>query len=102
MKIKAEVRPIDISKLRLGDDIEIELISDKETKRIVVRVESFIKEDERCASCGITLKQAFEWNKRLYCLDCQKNKREASSLAKRGKRHNKAFGGFITIGKGKL
>jgi len=106
MIAKSRASSKDMTSLRVGDEIELELYhyQDNNKKlRVMVKVTSFIKEPVKCGGCGIILKgKAYEFNKRLYCNDCFLLRKEESSKRQMGHpRYGNEFGGTVTIGKGR-
>lgn len=72
--------------LRISDQFELYLTSPKGTKRLIINIENLITHEKVCHRCAkpFGTNKRYEFNRREYCYDCYKIKREEHRKAKSG------------------
>ncbi len=97
MVIKSELTPRKLSLIKIGDSLELHIIdTNNKLVKLSIKVMSFIKDREKCMSCGCFDDNLTEYISRKYCSDCLKREQERRSRMQTGKPARKnAFGGTM-------
>lgn len=74
MIIRSKLTKGQIESLKQGDTHELFICDANNNNKVVkllIKLESFIKEKQKCSGCGIILKGKFyEWDSKKWCLEC--------------------------------
>ena len=96
MIIRSKLTKGKIASIKIGDNLELHLSDSKKVVKLNIKIMSFIKDRERCSSCGCFDDNLTEYIKKKYCSDCLKREQERRSNMQMGKPSRKnAFGGTM-------
>ena len=101
MIIRSKLTPGLLKSIKQGDIHELFICdanSNNKVVKLLIKIEGFIKEAEKCNACGIILKgnDREEFMKKVYCSDCAKRKKEEKSKLSMGHpQHKNPFGGTV-------